>query len=183
MSNQRNIILTGFMGSGKTTVGRILADRLKRKFVDTDHLIESRHGEIQHIVSNTGWPGFRALELETAKELSKCCSLVVSTGGRMMLDKECATYLEPYGDVVCLQASHTTIVERLLKGNESALSKRPLLARQDADPRETIKNLLEQRADLYSRYQSVDTTNMSPDEVADSVMKLLGITQVGIRQN
>ena len=94
-SGLRNIVLTGFMGSGKTTVGSILADRLGREFIDTDAVIESSSGPIAGIVAASGWPAFRAMEREVASGLAGRSGLVIATGGRLMLDAECAACLEP----------------------------------------------------------------------------------------
>ena len=141
----RNIVLTGFMGSGKTTVGRVLAKRLERRFVDTDAVIESRHGPISRIVSQDGWPVFRAMERDVARELSGSSGLVISTGGRLMLDSECAACLEPGGDVVWLKADPATIVARVVDAPGADLAKRPLLIASGADPCEVVEDLLAER--------------------------------------
>ena len=170
----RNVILTGFMGSGKTTVGRILAARLSRRFVDTDAVIESRHGPIPQIVRRLGWPAFRAMERDVARDLVECEGLVISTGGRLMLDSQCAACLEPGADVVWLKADPAAIVERIVTGPDADPSKRPLLTPDGTDPHEVVTNLLARRVNLYGRYRSVDTTNLTPGEAADAVLALLG---------
>jgi shikimate kinase len=82
----RNVVLTGFMGTGKTTVGRLLAERLGYGFVDTDALIVARHGPIAEIFAGRGEGEFRRLEAEVAAELADRTGLVIATGGRMLLD-------------------------------------------------------------------------------------------------
>ena len=77
----RNLVLTGFMGTGKTTVGRILADRLGYGFVDTDEVIESRAGPIPEIFDRDGEEAFREMERSVARELSGRTGLVIATGG------------------------------------------------------------------------------------------------------
>src|SRR6187399_1176730 len=84
----RNIVLTGFMGTGKTTVGRLLAARLGYEFVDTDEAIVERHGEIADIFRTRGEEAFRQIERQLAAELASRERLVISTGGRMMLDPD-----------------------------------------------------------------------------------------------
>ena len=101
-AQKRNLVLTGFMGTGKTTVGRILAERLGYTFVDTDEVIESRAGPISEIFEQRGEAGFRVLERDVARELADRRGLVIATGGRMMLDPTCRACLEPAADVVCL---------------------------------------------------------------------------------
>ena len=156
------------MGTGKTTVGRILADRLGYGFVDTDEVIESRAGPIPEIFEREGESGFRELERSVARDLAGRTGLVIATGGRMMLDGECAACLEPVAWVVCLTADPDTIIERI-----GDTARRPLL--DVADPAARVRELLAERAEGYSRFASVDTGGRSPDEVADAVMSLLGL--------
>ena len=164
----RNVVLTGFMGTGKTTVGRILADRLGYGFVDTDEVIESRAGPIGEIFERDGEEVFRELERSVARELAGCTGLVIATGGRMLLDASCSACLEPEADVFCLTAHPDTVIERI--GDPS---QRPLLDIADAPAR--VRELLAERAEGYARFASVDTDGRSPDEVADAVMSLLGL--------
>ena len=164
----RNVVLTGFMGTGKTTAGRILADRLGYGFVDTDEMIESRAGPIPEIFERSGEPGFREMERSVARELAGRTGLVISTGGRMMLDSECAACLEPTADVICLTAGTGTIIERI-----GGTPRRPLLDGPDASER--VRELLDERAEGYGRFDPVDTEGRSAEEVADAVMSLLGL--------
>ncbi len=165
---EQNLVLTGFMGTGKTTVGRILADRLGYGFVDTDEVIESRAGPIPEIFDRLGEEAFRELERSVARELAGRTGLVIATGGRMMLDAACSACLEPGADVVCLAAHPGTIIERL-----GDTDRRPLLEVPDASAR--VRELLAERAEGYSRFASVDTEGRSPEEVADAVISLLGL--------
>ena len=164
---ERNLVLTGFMGTGKTTVGRLLAERLGLEFVDTDELIESRAGPIPEIFERDGEDAFRELERSVARELAGRTGLVIATGGRMMLDPECRACLEPVSDVVCLTAGPDTVVERV---TGPGAVPRPLL---DAPAR--VRELLAERAVGYGRFVSVDTEGRNPDEVVDAVMSRLGL--------
>lgn len=166
------------MGSGKTTVGGILAKRLNRLFVDTDSMIESRHGPIPQIVADHGWDTFRSMELKMAKRLSQRAGLVISTGGRLMLNPKCAAYLEPVSDVVWLRATPEAIVDRVLNAPDADPSKRPLLVSGDGSPQEVIERLLQERDVLYGRYEVVDTSLLNPHEVADAVLDMLGFRDV-----
>ena len=99
-----NIVLTGFMGTGKSTIGRGLATRLGYKFVDTDAMIVERHGTIAQIFEKGGEGAFRQLERDTAVELAGRSGCVISTGGRFMLDEHNASVLTPTSDVFALVA-------------------------------------------------------------------------------
>ena len=102
-----NIILTGFMGTGKTTVGRLLAERLGREFVDTDDLIVARAGRpIADIFNDDGETRFREWEAQVAGELAGRRGLVIATGGRLMLDPDNAAALGATGPVLCLSLIH-----------------------------------------------------------------------------
>ena len=165
---ERNLVLTGFMGTGKTTVGRILAERLGFDFVDTDAVIEARAGPIHRIFERDGDEAFREMERRAARDLAGRAGLVIATGGAMMLDPECAACLEPTADVVCLHAAAETITERI-----GDTAQRPLLDVPDAPAR--VRELLAERAEGYGRFMAVHTDGCSPDEVADAVMARLGL--------
>jgi len=161
------IVLTGFMGTGKSTVGRRLAARLGCDFVDTDELIESRHGPIPEIFAEHGEARFREIEREVAAELAGRDGLVVSTGGRLLLDPANVETLGASATVVCLVASVDELVRRLSSGAEH----RPLLA--GGDPRSRIEALLAERRPGYDRFAQVDTEGRTPDEVADAVLAVV----------
>ena len=163
----RTIVLTGFMGTGKSTVGRIVAERLSRRFVDTDSLIESRHGPIAAIFAQHGEERFRALEREVAAQLAEERGLVVSTGGRTMLDPENRATLGGSGVVVCLTASVDELVARL----RHEADQRPLL--RDGDPAERIAALLAERAAGYAAFTQVPTDGRTPEDVAGSVIAVV----------
>lgn len=162
-----NVILTGFMGTGKSTVGRRLARRLGRTFVDTDELIESRHGPIPEIFAEHGEDRFRELERAVAAELAGQQGLVVSTGGRLLLDAANDATLGASGTVVCLVASPDELVRRL----EHGTADRPLL--RDGDPRQRIEALLAERAEGYARFLQVRTDGRTPDEVVEAVLAVI----------
>lgn len=155
------------MATGKTTVGQVLATRLGYELVDTDAVIEDRHGPIPQIFVEYGEDEFRRLEHQVAVELAGRDGLVVSTGGRMLLDPANADALAATGDVFCLTATVDTIVERLTAvGTDS----RPMLAGHDL--RERVTQLLAERASGYARFTQVPTDDRTPDQIADAVLAL-----------
>src|SRR5262245_34753784 len=119
----QNLALIGFMGTGKSSVGRSLADHLRFGFVDTDELIECRAGQtISEIFKQHGEPVFRDLESKVVTELSSQQRLVISTGGGLAANPENLASLKTHALVVCLWASPDTIWERV-----RLQSHRPLL--------------------------------------------------------
>ena len=163
-----NIILTGFMGSGKTTVGNLLAGQLDYDFVDTDHVIEQRVGmTVQELFRTQGEAVFREMEAALARELGAKEGLVVSTGGRLMLDPENAKALGDTGRVFCLVATPEEIFKRI---STDGGAKRPLLA--TANPMDRIIELLQERQDGYCRFFQIVTTGHSPEEVAENLLKI-----------
>jgi 3-dehydroquinate synthase len=138
-----NIFLVGLMGSGKTTVGRALAKRLNKRFVDSDHEIEARTGaSISLIFEIEGEASFRQREAEVIKDLTAQQDIVLATGGGAVLRPENREYLKSRGTVIYLRASVSSILQRT-----SHDKSRPLL--QTADPRKRIEQLSQEREPLY----------------------------------
>lgn len=165
-----NIILTGFMGSGKTTVGNLLAKQLDYHFIDTDQLIEERVGmTVQELFRTQGEAVFRDMEAAVARELGAKQGLVVSTGGRLMLDPGNAKALGDSGRVFCLVATPEEIFKRV-STDES--NKRPLL--ETANPMDRIIGLMQERQAGYGQFSQLVTTAKSANEVTQN---LIGIFQ------
>ena len=166
MSAQRNIVLIGFMGTGKTTVGKILADRLNMKFLDMDDIIEEREGKsISRIFAEDGEARFRELERDLARELAAKEGLVIGAGGGVVLDKDNVRDFSGSGVVVCLSALPEIILKRV--ENESH---RPLLK---GDKKEKILGILAARRELYNAIpHQIDTSHLTPDEVAEKILAI-----------
>ncbi len=171
-----NLVLTGFMGTGKTTVGRAVAARLGRPFVDMDEVIAQRAGMgIAAIFARQGEPAFRAMEAELVRELAGQRGLVIATGGGALVETANRETLCRTGLVICLTASVDTILARVGAGEE-----RPLLA-DAADPRARITALLARRAAAYAEIPyTVDTTNRSLSQVVEAVLHLAATGRSGL---
>ncbi|MFK5954803.1 MAG: shikimate kinase [Desulfobacterium sp.] len=168
MKHKRNIILTGFMGTGKTTVGKRVAQSLEYEFVDTDvQIMSQNHCTIAEIFENQGEAAFRQMESDLARDLAHRQGLVISTGGKMMLDKTNKDVLEKSGMVFCLVADPVEIMARV--SGDSGVE-RPLL--KGANGMETLIHLLSERKKGYGQYLQVDTMSKSPDEVAQTLMAM-----------
>jgi 3-dehydroquinate synthetase/shikimate kinase len=169
LDGDHNVVLTGFMGTGKTTVGRLLADDLGYEFVDTDALIEQRHGPIPAIFAARGEAAFRAIEREVAAELAGRRRLVVATGGRMMLDPANVRVLSANGRILCLVATPDEVFERV--AGDRSTDDRPLLA--VPDPRRRIVELMSERDPDYRRFPQLVTDALTPTAVAGDLRTVL----------
>jgi shikimate kinase len=160
-----NLTLIGFMGTGKTTVGRLVASRLHFGFIDTDHLIELRAGKaIPKIFEEDGELKFREYEKEVVKELAEFKKMVIATGGGLGANQENIDSLKAHSLVVCLCASVPTIYSRV-----KLQTYRPLLC--TPDPMAKIKELLTVRGPVYRQADVLISTDMrSVREVAQQVI-------------
>lgn len=162
-----NIILTGFMGTGKTTVGKKLAEQLGYDFVDTDHLIEERIGmAISEYFKVSGEEAFRQQEANLARELGDREGHVISTGGRFMLDPGNAEAVSKNGRVFCLVARPEEILKRVSQDDHV----RPLL--QVDNPLESIVELLQQRKEGYGQFPQFVTSAKDADAVANDLASI-----------
>ena len=164
----RSVYLIGMMGSGKTSTGRPLAERLGYGFVDADAVIEQAAGcSIAEIFQRDGEPEFRALEKQVLNSISQRHSLVVATGGGVVTQKENWGLLHS-GIVVWLDV----IQEQLLKRLHADTTVRPLL--QTVDPEAALNELLAERKALYAEADLTVVINDEPPEaVADGIVQLL----------
>jgi len=154
------------MGSGKSSVGRILAPRLNCRLVDTDHLVVEKTGmQITEIFKNHGESWFRDQETLALESLAGETGLVIATGGGIILRERNAALLRTLGLVVWLRASEEKIFNRV-----SRSTRRPLM--QTENPRETIHTLLTQRTPLYEAAAQfiVDTCDKTHEQVAEAII-------------
>jgi len=162
-----NIVLVGFMGTGKTTIGKLIAQALNMEFVDTDGLIEKREGvSINDIFSKKGEPYFRKVEREVIAQVSKNGGSVIDAGGGAVIDEDNVKDLKKNGVIFCLNAAPEEILRRAGK-----YTHRPLL--NVADPLAEIKKLLKKREEYYKRadYQ-IDTAGKSADQVSKEIIEI-----------
>ena len=165
----KNIVLVGFMGTGKSSVGKALAKKLNKVFVDVDLLIEQKEKKkIQDIFQEKGEAYFRELEKNVIREVSENDNAVITTGGGAVLNVENLDNLKKRGVLVALLASAETIYERVKHSKH-----RPLLNNSESMLTE-IKNLLQVRQPYYQKADfSFDTDGQTPYEVADKVAEKL----------
>lgn len=156
------------MGTGKSEVGRILAEKLSFNFVDTDVEIEKRENmRISEIFANYGEERFREIEGDIIKDLSEKENMVISTGGGVVLRESNMVNLRKKGIIVCLTASAETVFERVKDKKD-----RPLL--QVEDQLKKIKELLDYRAPFYNNADiTIKTENKTPAEIALEIIEQL----------
>ena len=160
-----NLALIGFMGTGKTSVGKLVAEIMRFEFLDTDELIEEYTGRsITEIFSKDGEAAFRALEKKVVEELAGKTQTIISTGGGLPTNPDNIKKLKANALVVCLWASPKKIWERVRHQ-----SHRPLL--HDADPQKKITDLLAAREPFYRLADVLVNTDLrSPREVAQQIV-------------
>jgi len=163
-----NIVLTGFMATGKTVVGKLLAEKIGFQYIGTDELIEKQTNmKISEIFAVYGEPYFRDIETEIVRKVSEFDNYVIATGGGVVLRKENMDLLEKNGIIINLTASPDKIYERAKNSNE-----RPLL--NIPDPKSEIIRLLNMREPYYKRCNfRINTDNLSVEEVVNECLKYI----------
>ncbi len=169
-----NIYLIGYRCTGKTSVGRMLAEKLDRRFIDSDRYIVEKTGmSISEIVADHGWEYFRQKEKQTLAELNRRNQLVLATGGGIVLDPDNQDALKDKKNfVIWLQASPKTIYNRMKNDRQSdafrpALTKAPIV--------QEITKTLAERTPYYESVSDfvVKTDGLTSDEVCKSILKLI----------
>ena len=170
ISDGCNLTITGFMGTGKSTVGSILAERLGRRLVDMDERLEAELGKtIAEVFTDDGEEVFRLAEARLCQQLAGETGLVIATGGGALVNDQNRQVLAESGPVVCLTAGIDTVLERV-----EAFEDRPLLPGDRAEKRQNIERLLLSRREAYARIPlHVPTDGIDAAAVADRVFDTL----------
>ena len=166
-----NIVLIGFRGTGKSTVGRLLAKRLERDFIDSDKQIEiSTEKTIKSIFEEDGEEGFRKIEAGTIAELSKADNKVISAGGGAVLKGDNVRNLKDNGFLVLLEAT-PEIIHNRIEQDEKTTQQRPSLT--DKKPLDEIKHLIEQREHAYKSAAdfTINTSYVSCEDVVNEIIQ------------
>lgn len=160
--NEQNIILIGMPGSGKSTVGVVLAKNLGYCFIDSDILIQNQYGKLlQEIIEERGVEGFWKVENDVNASIQET-QCVLATGGSAVYGSEAMTHLQKIGTVVYLQLSYETVKERLGDWN-----KRGVTVKEG----QTLKSLYEERIPLYEQYAHI-TVNCEKKPIRDIVAEI-----------
>lgn len=166
----RNIILIGFMGSGKTTIATKLSLRLNMRYVSTDDLIEKKEkATINEIFTKKGEDYFRTVESGIVREVCGMENVIVDTGGGVVLRDENWANMKSCGTVIYLTADEDTIMGRTKKYKH-----RPLL--NVDDPKQKIRSMLAKREPLYARADHcIDTGKLTVDQVVDKIVEIIDV--------
>ena len=165
-----SIALIGFMGTGKTSVGKALAQKLRKEFIELDAIIEKRAGKpIPEIFRQDGETHFRELEIETVRDVAIKKNVVIACGGGIVLNTINIDRLKKECVIICLAASTSAILKR----TASDKGGRPLL--NVADRAQEIKKLLDFRRPFYTRAAdiTVNTSRLNMDRVVDKILETL----------
>jgi len=168
-----NIILVGYRGTGKSTLGKRLADTLNMNFIDMDRILIQEAGcSISRIVEELGWPYFRELEKKLLLKLARATGQVIATGGGVVLDVENRTLLSKMGIVIWLKADPDAIVARLHQDKEG-FAQRPSFS--DRNLWEETTAVLKERTPLYKGVSEVevDTSNLDVAECVDEIVRII----------
>ncbi len=163
-----NIVLVGFMGTGKSSVGERLSERLSLDFFELDEIIEEKEGAlIKDIFDQKGEPYFRKLEKEAVKEVARRKGVIISAGGGAVIDEENFKNLKNTGVIICLEASPDVILQRTKN-----LTTRPLL--NVADPKKKIEELLKVRFPYYKKSDHcINTDKLTIEQVVEIIINLV----------
>lgn len=167
-----NIVLIGYRGSGKSTVGRRLASRMERRFVDTDDLIESEKGQISDIVKSHGWDYFRALEKKIIEKVSKEDNVVIALGGGAVLDPDNIVNLEKNGLIIWLKADREVLRKRMDQDPRTFAS-RPTLTGKGA--MEELEEMIAHRDPFYDNSSKIqfDTSALDVEAAVEGILTVL----------
>lgn len=176
-----NLILTGFMGTGKTTVGQALAKELQRPFVDMDVRIEAQAGKsIPRIFAEDGESAFRQMEAALCAELGRQEGLIIATGGGALVNPANREALQRNGTILCLEAAPDEILQRVTAADGDAVTTRPLLA--VPDPRAEIARLLALRHEAYRAIPwHIETTGRAVTGIVAQARDLAEVITLPVR--
>jgi shikimate kinase len=174
-----NIVLIGYRGSGKSAVGKKLAARLQRGFVDTDDLIEERHRtSINEIVKSEGWDRFRGMEKKIIEEITREDHLVIAVGGGAVLDADNVKVLRRNGFMIWLKADSRILLKRI--GTDPlTIGKRPSLTGKGS--LEEIEEVLTFRNPYYEEASEIqlDTSGLDVDAVVERILSFVSLSPSG----
>ena len=168
-----NIILIGYRAAGKSTVGKTLAERLDKKFVDTDEVLKERHGvSITDMVKAHGWSYFRAHEKRLIEDVSREDHLVIAPGGGVVLDEENVMALKKNGFLIWLKAELEVLTRRMDQDPQTVTNRPPLTGKGAL---EELRDVMAYRIPYYEKAMDtkIDTSTMGVQAVVEAVLSIV----------
>ncbi|MBM9511765.1 shikimate kinase [Desulfogranum marinum] len=169
----QSILLTGFRATGKSLIGRLLAERLGYRFVDTDHeLCRRTKQSVEEIVAERGWQGFRMLERALLQEMAGQQKIVLAVGGGAIEHEDIWQLLRAHYFIIWLQADKKTILSRMAADDKTS-TQRPALTSQNLE--DEIEEILARRSPLYASGSdmAVDTATGTPKQLVEQILSTL----------
>ncbi len=169
----QSILLTGFRATGKSLIGRLLAERLGYRFVDTDHeLCRRTKQSVEEIVAERGWQGFRMLERALLQEMAGQQKIVLAVGGGAIEHEDIWQLLRAHYFIIWLQADKKTILSRMAADDKTS-TQRPALTSQNLE--DEIEEILARRSPLYASGSdmAVDTATGTPKQLVEQILSAL----------
>lgn len=170
-----NIVLIGMRGAGKTTVGKLLAEKLKKEYIETDQEVAKKANmPITDIVAKHGWEYFRQLERYTVEMVAQKDNCIIATGGGVVVNKQNVDALKQHGKLFYLEAPVEVLIERIGDDNN-----RPSLTGKTSRP-EDMKAVMQQRKKLYEEAADaiIETNNKTTSRVSEEIITALEDTYV-----
>ncbi len=165
-----NIVLIGFRGTGKSTVGKILSKRTGWKFISSDDEIEKKYGKISKLVSDNGWEYFRKLEEDVIENIAKEDKTIIATGGGVVMNINNIKNLKKNGKFILLTASKEIIINRIKNSDRPSLT-------NSVSIEEEVDKILNERMPVYLSIADyiIDTSSLTPKDVAEKIIKITKI--------
>ncbi len=165
-----NIILIGFRGTGKSTVGKILSKETGWKFISSDDEIENKYGKISKLVSDKGWEYFRRLEEDMIENIAKEDKTIIATGGGVVMNSNNVQNLKKNGKFILLTASKELIINRIKNSDRPRLTTSTCIE-------EEVDKILNERMPVYLSITDyiIETSSLTPKDIAEKIIKMVKI--------
>ncbi len=163
-----NIILIGFRGTGKSTVGKILSKETGWKFISSDDEIENKYGKISKLVSDKGWEYFRRLEEDVIGNIAKEDKTIIATGGGVVMNSNNVQNLKKNGKFILLTTSKELIINRIKNSDRPRLTTSTCIE-------EEVDKILNERMPVYLSIADymIDTSSLTPKDIAEKIIKMV----------
>jgi len=175
-----NIVLIGFRGVGKSTVGKILSKKTGWKFISSDDEIEKKCGKISKIVNDNGWEYFRKLEEEVIEYIAKEDKAIIATGGGAVMNKKNVKNLKKNGKFILLTASKDLIINRIKNSDRPSLLINQINQTKPVSIEDEVEKILNERMPVYYSIADyiIDTSHLPANDIANKITEMMKTAQI-----